>query len=143
MHSGAPAENRSWEATITAGGGGGGDEFDYFFQIQAEILSDRRYEYEIGDDTGQKPQSVAYHVRPGQSRNGLSHVDQSGSIDHQCDPREASRDDPGDISRNLAYCFLRLANLDNGVFERLGRYEAALWRQIVQTLFALQTVRHR
>jgi hypothetical protein len=43
----------------------------------------------------------------------------------------------------LTYCFLRLANLDNGVFERLGRYEAALWRQVVQTLFALQTVRHR
>jgi hypothetical protein len=43
----------------------------------------------------------------------------------------------------LTYCFLRLANLDNGVFELLGRYEAALWRQIVQTLFALQTVRHR
>ena len=56
------------------------------FQIQAEILSDRRYEYETGDDTGQKPQSVAYRVPPGQSRNGLSHVDQSGSIDHQCDP---------------------------------------------------------
>ena len=60
------------------------------FQIQAEILSDRRYEYETGDDTGQKPQSVAYRVPPGQSRNGLSHVDQSDSIDHQCDPREAS-----------------------------------------------------
>ena len=115
------------------------------FQIQAEILSDRRDEYETGDDTGQKPQSVAYRVpQPARhSRNGLSHVDQSGSIDHQCDPREASRDDPGGISRNLTYCFLRLANLDNGVFERLGRYEAALWRQIVQTLFALQTVRHR
>jgi hypothetical protein len=42
------------------------------FQIQAEILSDRRYEYETGDDTGQKPQSVAYRVPPGQSRNGLS-----------------------------------------------------------------------
>ena len=32
------------------------------FQIQAEILSDRRYEYETGDDTEQKPQSVAYRV---------------------------------------------------------------------------------
>ena len=30
--------------------------------------------------------------------------------------REASSDDPGGISRNLTYCFLRLANLDNGVF---------------------------
>ena len=121
------------------------------FQIQAEILSDRRYEYETGDDTEQKPQSVVYRVLQRaigpslrrHSGNGSSHVDQSDSIDDQCDPLEAPRDDPGGISRNLTYCFLRLANLDNGVFERLGRYEAALWRQIVQTLFALQTVRHR
>ena len=56
---------------------------------------------------------------------------------------EAPRDDPGCISRNLTYCVLRLANLDNGVFERLARYEAALSRQIVQTLFALQTFRRR
>ena len=53
-------------------------------QIQAEILSNRRYEYETGDDSGQKPQSVAYRVlqraiAPSQhrhSRNGSSHVDQ-------------------------------------------------------------------
>jgi hypothetical protein len=30
---------------------------------------------------------------------------------------------------------LRLADLDNGIFERLGRYEAALWRQVRQTIF--------
>jgi len=47
--------------------------------------------------------------------------------------------DLGGKSRYLTYCFLRLANLDNGVFERLGRYEAALWRQVVQTLFALRS----
>jgi hypothetical protein len=29
-------------------------------QIQAEISSDRQYEYGTGDDTGQKPQSIAY-----------------------------------------------------------------------------------
>jgi hypothetical protein len=46
-------------------------------------------------------------------------------------------------SRELAYCFLRLANLDNGALERLGRYEVALWRQIGQTLFALQALRRR
>jgi hypothetical protein len=32
-------------------------------------------------------------------------------------------------ARDLAHCFLRLANLDNGVFERLGRYESSLARQ--------------
>jgi hypothetical protein len=120
-------------------------------QIQAEILSDRRHEQETGDETEQKPQSVVYRVlqraiRPDLRRlsgNDSRHDDQSDSIDDQGDPLGAPRDDPGGISRNLTYCFLRLANLDNGVFERLGRYEAALWRQIVQTLFALQTLRHR
>jgi hypothetical protein len=125
--------------------------FRYRFRSRPEILSDRRYEYETGDDTGQKPQSVAYRVlqraiAPSQHRhsgNGSSHLDQSDSTDDQCDPVGAPRDDLGGISRNLTYCFLRLANLDNGVFERLGRYEAALWRHMLQTLFALQTVRNR
>jgi hypothetical protein len=120
-------------------------------QIQAEILSDRSHEYEAGDDSEQNAGSVVYRILqralgPSLGRHsgsGSRHVDQGDSIDDQCDPLAAPRDDPGGISRNLTYCFLRLANLDNGVFERLGRYEAALWRQIVQTLFALQTVRHR
>jgi hypothetical protein len=45
--------------------------------------------------------------------------------------------------RDLAHCFKALADADHRVFERLGRYEAALWRQIVQTLFALQSARRR
>ena len=34
----------------------------------------------------------------------------------------------------LAQCFLRLSNFDNGLFERIGRYETAVWRQVGQTL---------
>jgi len=93
-------------------------------QIQAEILSDRRLECATGHDAGPKPRAIGPSLRR-HSGNGSSHDDQG-----------VSSDDPGCISRNLTYCFLRLANLDNGVFERLARYEAALWRQIVQTLFA-------
>ena len=44
-------------------------------------------------------------------------------------------------ARDLAHCFLRLANLDNGVFERLGRYETALSRQVVRILFLLKSSR--
>jgi hypothetical protein len=44
-------------------------------------------------------------------------------------------------ARDLTCCFLRLGNLDNGAFERLGRYNAALWKQTAQTLFLLRTVR--
>jgi hypothetical protein len=43
--------------------------------------------------------------------------------------------------RDLTCCFLRLSHNDNGAFERLGRYNAALWKQTAQTLFLLQTVR--
>jgi hypothetical protein len=43
--------------------------------------------------------------------------------------------------RDLTCCLLRLSNVDNGAFERLGRYNAALWRKTTQTLFLLQTIR--
>ena len=38
---------------------------------------------------------------------------------------------------DFARCFLRLANLPNFALDRLSRYEATLWRQAAQTLFAL------
>jgi hypothetical protein len=44
-------------------------------------------------------------------------------------------------ARDLTRCFLRLSNVDNGAFDRLGRYNALLWKQTAQTLFLLQTIR--
>jgi hypothetical protein len=41
------------------------------------------------------------------------------------------------VSADLSAHFLRLADLDKGAFELLGRYEASLWRQLRQTLFTL------
>src|ERR1700739_576292 len=49
----------------------------------------------------------------------------------------------GLTTRQLTYSFLRLANLDISVFERLNRYEATLWRQAVQIIFALQSIKQR
>jgi hypothetical protein len=43
----------------------------------------------------------------------------------------------------FARCFLRLANLPNFAFDRLSRYEATLWRQADQILFALDTLDRR
>ena len=40
-------------------------------------------------------------------------------------------------------CFLRLAQLDNGAFDRLSRYETALWRHLCQVLFTLDSLRRR
>jgi hypothetical protein len=43
----------------------------------------------------------------------------------------------------LAKCFLRLANFDNGTFERLSRYEIALWRQASQIILLLKFLRRQ
>jgi len=65
-------------------------------------------------------------------------------------PSEPSRneDDTLEIfgpSRNqmIARSFLRLVRLEDGVFDRLSRYEAALWRQVGQTLFTLDSLDRR
>ena len=44
---------------------------------------------------------------------------------------------------DLARCFLRLANLPNFALDRLSRYEATLWRQAGQILFALDALDRR
>ena len=60
-----------------------------------------------------------------------------------CDAIEIFQSGGNSSGRELAGCFLRLADLDSGIFERLGRYEAALWRQVRQTIFTLQYLRWR
>ena len=46
-------------------------------------------------------------------------------------------------SRDIALSYLRLVNLDHEPIDRLSRYEGGLWRQTVQTLFALQALKRR
>jgi hypothetical protein len=50
-----------------------------------------------------------------------------------------------DVDHNvkLARCFLGLANLPNFALDRLSRYEATLWRQVRQTLLALEALDRR
>jgi hypothetical protein len=48
-----------------------------------------------------------------------------------------------DPAIDLARCFLRLANLPNYALDRLSRYEAVLWRQASQILFALDALDRR
>jgi hypothetical protein len=44
---------------------------------------------------------------------------------------------------DFARCFLRLCNLPNYALDRLSRYEAILWRQVAQTLIALDALDRR
>jgi hypothetical protein len=46
-------------------------------------------------------------------------------------------------SVELARCFLRLANLPNFALDRLSHYEGVLWRQVGQTLLALDALDRR
>ena len=50
---------------------------------------------------------------------------------------------PVDPATDLARCFLGLANLPNFALDRLSRYEATLWRQAGQILFALEALDRR
>jgi hypothetical protein len=57
--------------------------------------------------------------------------------------RDSSRQAPDHGARDLAQCYLRLANLPTFPLDRLSRYEAALWRQAAQTMFTLSALRRR
>src|SRR5205823_6687671 len=52
---------------------------------------------------------------------------------------------PGPIPSpaHFARCFLRLANLPSCALDRISRYEAILWRQVAQILFALHALDRR
>jgi hypothetical protein len=89
-------------------------------EFQAEILRDRRTELTMmhGEPPDQAPEIVTF--AEGDRGNG-----------------------PALSPRELTYCFLRLGNLDGGAFERLGRYNAALWKQTAQTLLLLGSIRRQ
>ena len=96
----------------------------------------------IGSEPPDQPeqrQNVLYRVLDTAIPPGLPRDTERGGCNHL----DRSTAYPVNPQRQLTYCFQRLANLDNGVFERLGRYESALWRQMLQTLFALQSARRR
>jgi hypothetical protein len=108
-------------------------------RIQAEILRDRQHRCEPQNQPEQR-HTVLYRILdpaiPPSQRLGDTHHDEHSHLA----PCSAS---PVNPQRQLTYSFLRLANLDHGIFERLGRYESALWRQMLQTLLVLQSARRR
>jgi hypothetical protein len=107
-------------------------------RIQAEIMQDRR-----DQPQGRRTQPVVFHIIEPASPHGNEAADDCGleRSDHQASVSSDASSSRDISPRDLAQCFQRLAAFDNGLFERLGRYETALWRQMVQTLFLLQAAR--
>jgi hypothetical protein len=64
-------------------------------------------------------------------------------LTHKTDTVPNSGPEPFDPVADIARCFLRLANLPNYALDRLSRYEAILWRQAGQILFALDALHRR
>ncbi len=109
-------------------------------RIQAEILQDRR------DQTqGRRTQPVVFRIIEPATTLRDETADDGGfeRLDHQASVSSDASSSRDISPRDLAQCFQRLAAFDNGLFERLGRYETALWRQMVQTLYALGPVRRQ
>ena len=102
-------------------------------EIQAEALRERRlgvlpderlglYDDVVRAFAGAIRADAFKHAQDG-SRPGFG---ERIVEEHQPDGFNHSTDDISGTTRQLTYCFLRLVNLDSGVFERLNRYEGAL-----------------
>ena len=81
--------------------------------------------------------------------NGVAATDSSGLAQPLLQPISLDQSPIDGVSSNraeakpadLARCFLRMANYDRGLFERIGKYERALWRQVRQLIALLDAVR--
>jgi hypothetical protein len=63
--------------------------------------------------------------------------------DHDNSLSTTMRAAPGRLSnsRTIAQCFLRLSHFDPTLLDRVGSYEARLWRQAAQTIWTLEAMR--
>jgi hypothetical protein len=117
-------------------------------RIQAEILRERAHATQQNDHLESPPSNPIYRafraVIPQRwAQEGNGNVDEGRDDTDGISAIDTLAENAADPTRTLTYCFLRLANLDNGAFKRLNRYEAALWRQTVQTMVALRAIRYR
>jgi hypothetical protein len=111
--------------------------------IQAETLRKRNARNTPNSEKPDKNKlSIFYRLIPPLAPEGQIGFDQQ--------TRESNRNiesvpekhfaEPKAAGSDIARSFLRLANLDSGAFERLGRYEMSLWRQTVQTILLLNSI---
>jgi hypothetical protein len=111
------------------------------FEMHAELRLARRQDRSRGPGqpgTLQTPtQANGHKVAPGS--NGRDDPPASG----QESPSMSMRPSPASWSKSsaIAQCFLRLSHLDPTLLDRVGSYEATLWRQAAQTIWSLEAMR--
>jgi hypothetical protein len=116
-------------------------------QIEGEVLREQEQAKQKQKTPRDGALTALFRLRK-RASDDPSDWNQDGANHHALDDPgthfdAASASPVPDAQKNIAQHFLRLAKLDNGAFERLGRYEMALWRQVRQTLFTLEAIRWR
>ena len=113
------------------------------FEIQADYLAGLKQPSQVGPGSREvvyalfgRAETVSVDRDPASHRIANETQAVPSSVPQSLEP-------PVDPTADLARCFLRLANLPNCVLDRLSRYEATLWRQAGQILFALDALGRR
>jgi hypothetical protein len=109
------------------------------FEIRADYLREFRQHSQTQPETqeiiyARLGQSDSVDVEPDRALHGITNETEAGP---------SSGPESVDPATDLARCFLRLANLPRYPLDRLSRYEAILWRQAGQILFALDALDRR
>jgi hypothetical protein len=110
------------------------------FEIQADHLSNFRRTHQISPIS----REIVYAIFNANSdRQATSHGVVANTTEMSPASRLASTQTQVSPDVEFARCFLRLCNLPNYALDRLSRYEATLWRQAGQILFALDNLDRR
>jgi hypothetical protein len=113
------------------------------FEIQADQLS----EFRQARQPGSASQEIVSALLVQAERNGHDRIPAAygiaGGMEALPAPAPRAARPVAGPATELARCFLRLANLPNFALDRLSRYEATLWRQAGQILFALEALDRR
>jgi hypothetical protein len=134
--------NENWFSDWRAccGGSGGATAIESgLFKIQAKHLLQFRQRRRAHQDR-QKIIETMYRKAVATEHNLRSDQDDRARGIHT---GSALPEEFGDQTDNLTHAFVRLSNLPTYPLDRLSRYEATLWRQACQILFALQCLDRR
>ena len=101
-------------------------------------------EYEAGEAAGSNSASGQVTIRRlASSQFELGQIEMNDDTSFRAGGFPDAKLGAGRRTRALSSAFLRLAELDSAAFERLNRYELALWRQAVQIIWTLKPIRVR
>jgi hypothetical protein len=109
------------------------------FEIQAEHIREVRQSREMGPES----RNIVHELfgRPNLHDTDIARAPPGEMMQTEALPSSANNfPDP---RSDLAHCYLRLTHLPSFPLDRLSRYEATLWRQAGQTLYALELLDRR